>query len=62
MADRMFKITEDQREHVATCLRYIDRARKDLEAKGPGNEAICTELRNCADGIFHLMNNLEELK
>jgi len=61
MANRAFKITEDQREHVATCLRHIDRARKDLEAKGPGNEAICTELQKCADGIFHLMNNLEEL-
>ncbi len=62
MANRVFKITEDQREHISRCLRHIDRARKDLEAKGPGNEAICTELRKCADGIFQLMKNLAELK
>ncbi|MCC7032743.1 MAG: hypothetical protein IT179_07920 [Acidobacteria bacterium] len=49
-------ITRGQIEHVLKCLRFIDGAREELAKKGPGNESIINELRNCAQGIYETMN------
>jgi hypothetical protein len=47
---------------VAECLRYIDEARRALEAQqNPDNREIIRELRASADKIYDLMNDLEEL-
>jgi hypothetical protein len=60
--DRIFKITEQQRQHVAQCLRYIDEARRTLEAQqNADNREIIRELRASADKIYDLMSELEEL-
>lgn len=60
-ADRVFRITEPQRQVVAKCLRFIDEARRALEAQhNPDNREIIRELKASADRIFDLMNDLEE--
>ncbi len=59
--DRVFKITEPQRQVVARCLRYIDHARRALEAQqNVDNREITRELKASADRIFDLLNDLEE--
>jgi hypothetical protein len=60
MSEHAFKLTHQQREHVAKCLRFIDRARANLTAKGPGNEAICDDLATCTNVIYQLMNRRRE--
>jgi len=58
---RVFRITEPQRQVVARCLRFIDQARRALEAQqNPDNREIIRELKASADRIFDLMNDLEE--
>jgi hypothetical protein len=49
-------ITRGQIEQVLKNLRFIDDAREELASKGPGNEGIIKELRNCAQGIYETMN------
>jgi hypothetical protein len=59
--NRSFKITQAEREVVAQCLRYIDTARRSLESQhNPDNREIIRELRDSADRIYDLLNNLEE--
>lgn len=59
-ANRAFRMTDVQREHVAKCLRYIDEARRALERQeNPDNREIIRELRASADHIFDLLNDLE---
>jgi hypothetical protein len=59
-ANRVFRITDAQREQVAKCLRYIDEARRALERqRNPDNREILRELRASADRIFDLLNDLE---
>ena len=58
---RVFRMTDAQRQQVAKCLRYIDEARRALEAQeNPANREIIRELRASADTIFDLLNDLEE--
>jgi DNA-binding PadR family transcriptional regulator len=59
---RLFRITSDQREEVAKCLRYIDEARRALEGQqNAENREIIRELRASADRIYDLLNDLEEI-
>jgi hypothetical protein len=60
--DRVFRMTDAQRQLVAKYLRYIDEARLTLERQqNPDNRAIVRALRTSADEIFEVMNELEEL-
>jgi len=55
-------MTDDQRQEVAKCLRYIDEARRALEdQRNPDNREIIRELRASADRIYDLLNDLEEI-
>jgi|SRR5215470_4031398 len=59
--DRVFRITDAERQEVAKCLRYIDEARRALEKQqNPDNREIIRELRASADRIFTLLDKLEE--
>ena len=59
--DRVFRITELQRQQIARCLRRIDQARRALEAQhNADNREIIRELKASADRIFDLVNDLEE--
>ena len=60
--NRVFRMTDAQRQEVAKCLRYIDEARRALEhQQNPDNREIIRELRTSADRIFDVINELEEL-
>lgn len=60
--DRVFKITDEQREIIAGSLRLIDEAREQLEAQqNRANREIIRELRASADRIFDLINELDEI-
>ena len=59
---RVFRMTEEQRQAIANCLRYIDEARVALEAQeNPVNRTIIRGLRASADQVFDLLNELEEI-
>lgn len=59
--NRVFLITDEQRERVAQSLRLIDGARRALESQhNPDNREILRELRASADRIYELINDLEE--
>ncbi len=61
-SDRVFRISEAQRQQVAKALRFIDEARRALEdQQNPGNRGIVRELKASADRIFDLMNDLDEI-
>ena len=61
-ANRVFRVTEVEREQIAQCLRYIDEARRALESQqNPDNREIIRELRGSADHIYDLLNDLEEI-
>lgn len=54
-------MTDDQRQQIAKCLRFIDEARRALEKQqNPENREIIRELRASADRIFELIGDLEE--
>jgi len=58
---RVFRMTDAQRQQVATSLRYIDEARRALaRQENPDNREIIRELRASADKIFDLLSDLEE--
>lgn len=60
---RVFRIAEPQRQVVARCLKFIDQARRALEAQqNADNREIIRELKASADRIFDLMNDLEEIE
>ena len=60
-ANRVFLMTDAQRQEVAKCLRFIDEARDALERQeNPANRQIIRGLRASADQIFDLLNELEE--
>ena len=60
-APRVFRMTDEQRQQVAKCLRFIDEARRALERQqNPDNREIIREIRASADEIFDLLNDLEE--
>jgi DNA-binding PadR family transcriptional regulator len=61
-ADTLFGLTEAQRQAMAQSLRYIDAARRAIEAQqNPDNREIIRELKASADHIYDLLNSLEEL-
>ena len=60
--DRVFRITDAERQAIAKSLRYIDDARRNLEQQqNPDNREIIRELRASADRIFDVVNGLEEI-
>ena len=60
--DRVFRLTEEERQEVAACLRQIDESRRALELQhNAANRAIVRDLRAAADRIFDLLNDLETL-
>jgi hypothetical protein len=60
--DRLFRITDAERQAIAKSLRFIDDARRSLEQQqNPGNREIIRELRASADRIFDVVNGLEEI-
>jgi hypothetical protein len=61
-AGRVFRISDAERQEIARSLRYIDEARRALEAdQNPDNREIIRELRASADRIFGLISELEEI-
>ena len=50
-------ITRGQIEHILTCLKAIDRTRRQLP-KGPDTQTIISELANYTDGISRLVKKL----
>ena len=61
-AKRSFRITDAERQQVAKALRYIDGARRALEAQqNPDSREIIRELKASADRIFAVMNDLDEI-
>ena len=60
-ANRVFRLTDAERQEIAKSLRYIDEARRALEGQqNPANREIIRELRASADHIFDVLNDLEE--
>ena len=60
--DRVFRITDVERQAIADSLRFIDEARRTLEQQqNPDNREIIRELRASADRIFDVVNGLEEI-
>jgi len=60
-ANRVFRMTDAERQQIAKSLRYIDEARNALESQQhPANREIIRELRASADQIFDALNDLEE--
>ena len=60
-ADRVFRITDDQRQQIAACLRDIDEARRLIEDRHSAeNREIVRELRAAADAIYEVLNALDE--
>ena len=61
-SDRVFRITDGERQEMAKTLRYIDDARRALEEQqNPANREIIRELHASADRVFDLLNDLEEI-
>lgn len=61
VANRVFRISDDERQQIAKSLRYIDEARRALESQqNAANREIIRELRASADQIFDVLNELEE--
>ncbi len=62
VAGRVFRISDAQRQEVATTLGHIDEARRALESQhNPDNRQIIRELKASADHIFDLIDGLEEM-
>lgn len=60
--DRVFRITDAERETIAKSLRYIDDARRALEQQqNRDNREIIRELRASSDRIFKVVDGLEEI-
>ena len=59
--NRVFRITDAERQKIAKALRYIDEARRALQdQQNPDNREIIRELRASADEIYEIVNELEE--
>ena len=59
--DRVFRLTDAERQKIAQWLRCIDEARRALESHhNPDNRAIVRDLSAAADRIYDLINDLEE--
>jgi len=61
-ANRVFRLTDDQRQRIAKELQHLDAARRAIEQQqDPANRDIVRELRAAADAIFDLLNDLDEI-
>jgi len=61
-ANRVFRISADERQEIAKALRFIDDARRAIvDQQNPDNREIIRELRASADRIFDVINNLEDI-
>jgi hypothetical protein len=61
--DRVFRITDAERQDIAESLQLIDAARRALEAQqNRENREIIRELRASADRIFDILNELDEIE
>jgi hypothetical protein len=59
--NRVFRLTDDQRQIIADHLRHIDEARLAIEKRhDAANREIIRALRGSADAIFDLLNDLDE--
>lgn len=59
--DRVFRLTDDERQQIAACLRVIDEARRQVELQHDAeNRRIVRDLRVSADRIYEILNELEE--
>jgi hypothetical protein len=59
--NRVFRMTDAERQQIAKFLRHIDEARRTLERQqNPDNREIIRELRASADQIFDVLNGLPE--
>jgi hypothetical protein len=62
MADKFFKMSERERDAIASCLNHLDQARIDLEARDHRDgkdDRIVTELEHCHDGIHRVLDALK---
>jgi hypothetical protein len=62
MSDRIFKMTERERDTIASCLRQLEQARIDLETRDHRDgkdDRIVTELESCHHGIYNVLNALK---
>lgn len=58
--NRVFRMPDADRQQIAKSLRFIDEARRALEAQqNPDNREIIRELKTSADRIFDILNGLE---
>jgi hypothetical protein len=59
--NRVFRMTEPERQKIARYLRCIDDARRTLESQhSPDNRTVVRDLRAAADRIYDLINELAE--
>lgn len=60
--DRVFRISERDREEIAENLRAVDEARRLLESQHTAaNRDIVRALRAAADDIYDVINKLEAI-
>jgi flagellar biosynthesis/type III secretory pathway chaperone len=60
-AGRVFRLTDEKRQAIAECLRYIDEARREIQnQQNAANRQIIRDLKASADQIFEIINDLEE--
>ena len=60
-AERVFRMTHDERQTIAKALRFIDEAREELQVQQRReNREVIRELKASADTIFEVLNGLEE--
>ncbi len=58
--DRVFRMTDAERQEIASCLRDIDVAGAALERQQRSeNRPILRELKACADRIYDVIAGLE---
>jgi len=59
LAERVFAIYERQIEHLAACLRTLDRARSQLLTSCPApSEDFSDELTRCIHSLYELTNRV----
>ena len=62
MSEKVFTMTERERNAIAGCLRQLDQARIDLETRDHRDgkdDRIATELEKCHEGIYNVLNALK---
>ncbi len=61
--DRRFRITDAKRQEIAAYLRQIDETRSALQNQhNAANRLLIRNLKAAADGIYDVINELEEIE